>query len=866
MNTQDEWLGVDAWALAGAFDELEQRAQAEQAQEAAKRLALEAQAAAERQRQEDEAREHRRLIREAGRNGRREARRKLGADVFAVNPDQIYQEWFHGGGRPSVGRVLEAIDLLCEALPPQWRPAVERIAAVPKDAAKRALWHFTDAWAALERLDAFRKQHGDALAWAMDDDEICELAERQADNVRDALGRIFNRHRVTEKTGERARQRLAAHETFLRETAGKTEWQLRHETGRDLTLWRSQALLDEGELAQARGLVQRLKDAMQEATEWVAKHCAALHCEPPQLRKRGRTHEEVAAALARVRDVKWWRPKLREAAARIVEAGAIKLGMVNRRTGGYVSNHTLKRRQQQLRRNENMLGARLMKNEAGQIFRLAELVAASVANPVNRGGELMTRIRGCEECADERGHVGLFVTLTTPSAMHPMLSKDWRDKSAEREAELAGMDAHEEARARAHEVFRAVANPRYDGTTTPRDAQQWLSRQWARVRAALAKAGIKVYGFRVAEPHHDGTPHWHMLLWCEDEAQAQAVQDVIYRYWVDNDKQYANERGARKNRVNFKRLAKGGAAGYIAKYIAKSIGHHALKEHMDEATGDLFTVEMGGVPGHMRVDAWASTWRIRQFQPIGQPSVTAWREIRRVTPDQVEALNWKLDAKARLAWDAAQKIGEKPADWHGFMRAMGGPCLPRKCYALQVAKRRTMRTTRYGESVPSGKVVGVVTPSGKWLISRRLGWREVQASAGREAREAIERAKAGLPPQDEARRRALARPWTGFNNCSERRRLEAQPDWIQAGIRRAEAAQLAQKWAVIEQWARPRYLKTLQMTGATAAEMSQAQLLHGRELLQRLGLTVHSAVDAMQAQGLAHERGHFGRFVELAVA
>ena len=56
------------------------------------------------------------------------------------------------------------------------------------------------------------------------------------------------------------------------------------------------------------------------------------------------------------------------------------------------------------------------------------------------------------------------------------------------------------------------------------------------------------------------------------------------------------------------------------------------------------------------------------------------------------------------------------------------------------------------------------------------------------------------------------------------------------------------------------------MTGATAADMSQAQLLHGRELLQRLGLTVQSAVKTMQAQGLAHERGHFGRFVELAVA
>lgn len=856
-----DYAGFDAWALEAAFDELDAPATPAPAADAAAIAAAQAQA-----QQEQAQAERQRLIREAAAHGRREKRARLTGRTFTVRGDADFAQWFHGGERPSVGRVQEAVELLCEVLPRQWRPAVERMAGVPKDPKRRATWTFLDAWAALDRLGAFAKQHGQALRWAMTDEEICQMAEEQADSVTQALGRVFARHRVTEGAAEKARERLARCADFEAQTKGLTPWQVMHRTGRDVELWRREAALDEAEKEMARELMERLKGAMQEAVEWVHKHCAGLGCKPPKLRKRNPSMDEVLAALKRARDVRWWRMRLRETAARVTEAGAIKMGMVSRRTGGYCSDEALRRRQQQLRRNANTLATRLFKNEAGQIFTLAELAAASVANPVNRGGELMTRIRGCEECADASGHVGLFVTLTTPSAMHPMLSKDWRDKSAEREAELAQMSAGDEAQARAHEVFRAVPNPRYDGRTTPRDAQDWLVRQWSRCRTALQKKGLPIYGFRVAEPHHDGTPHWHMLIWARDEAQAKAVQATIFEYWVHNDKQYAQEKGAAKNRTNFKRMARGGAAGYIAKYIAKSIGHHALKEHIDEATGDLFTVEMGGVPGHMRVDAWASTWRIRQFQPLGQPSVTVWREVRRVTEDQVQELPWHTDAKARLAWHAAQKIGEKQADWHAFMRALGGPCRARKDYALQAAKRGGLRVTRFGERLPNNTVVGVVTPSGRWLISRRLGWHELQASAGREARQAIERAKRGEAPQDEARRRALALPWTGFNNCTARLTL-GRPNELWAGVEgRCNAEIDRQKWDALALWARGQYLKTLQMTHASTDEMSQAQLLHGRELLQRLGLTVQSAVKTMQAQGLAHERGHFGRFVELAVA
>ncbi|KGK68060.1 replication endonuclease, partial [Vibrio vulnificus] len=142
---------------------------------------------------------------------------------------------------------------------------------------------------------------------------------------------------------------------------------------------------------------------------------------------------------------------------------------------------------------------------------------------------------------------------------------------------------------------------------------------WKLMRSTLNRLGVRFYGFRVAEPQHDGTPHWHLLLFVEPKHYDLMVQ-TMRDYAMREDRE---EKGATEHRFTEVKIdpAKGSATGYIAKYISKNIEGSDLD---------------GGVYGEdpkdaaARVDAWASCWGIRQFQQLGGCSVTVWRELRRL--------------------------------------------------------------------------------------------------------------------------------------------------------------------------------------------------------------------------------------------
>ncbi len=91
-----------------------------------------------------------------------------------------------------------------------------------------------------------------------------------------------------------------------------------------------------------------------------------------------------------------------------------------------------------------------------------------------------------------------------------------------------------------------------------------------------------------------------MMLFCNPRQRNQIIE-IMRRYALKED---GDERGAARNRFQAKHLNRGGAAGYIAKYISKNIDGYALDGQLDNDTGRPLKDTAAAVT------AWASTSRI----------------------------------------------------------------------------------------------------------------------------------------------------------------------------------------------------------------------------------------------------------------
>ncbi len=402
----------------------------------------------------------------------------------------------------------------------------------------------------------------------------------------------------------------------------------------------------------------------------------------------------TAHALNRMTSPAWWRKALRKR-LRMVEAHQIASGAVHKQASPYVSAKAMRRRQRDERRFAELIAALEAVNvNTGEALPLEEVIATSQANPAMRRMAMMARIKGIEGHAKGQEHAALFITITAPSRMHA------RHQSGQ-------------------------ANDKHNGTG-PRDAQAYLNRVWRKGLRAAAHQGLEPYGLRTVEPHHDACPHWHVLLFIAAEGQEQLVS-TLQKYALQDS---PNEPGASEHRFKVERIdpAKGSAAAYVAKYVAKGIDGFGVDDDNES-----------GAPGHdaaARIVAWARIWGIRQFQFFGLPAITPTRELYRLGSDALPNQGLEAAHQASKAKDYAAYLGAIQAHGIGF----------RVQYEERASNRYAGEVSRvirglFARTSDMAKPLTITTRTETWRIQPRQG------AAGSGAAEP-------------------AFPWTRFNNCA----------------------------------------------------------------------------------------------------
>ena len=474
------------------------------------------------------------------------------------------------------------------------------------------------------------------------------------------------------------------------------------------------------------------------------------------------TVPDAEVALLKAQCHKWWSRKLKTIRSRYLEHLEIATGEVGRdlfnstdkkgnkkteRRGisAYCSKQAVAEYTTNQERGKRYLESLELVNEQSDVISLMKAVEAGVANPENMRNELMLRIRETEELADEMGYTGGFYNITAPSRFH-------------------------------------ANSPTWDGST-PKDASLYLNKLYSQARAKLDREEIPYFGIRVAEPHADGCTHWHMLLWMPARYYDQ-VNHLLRRYFTRDDREvffqrFKNRKALRARYTKARRIwglnkskkvytrapvknyfpssprytaikmlpaqigkdgkKTGGAAAYVAKYVSKNIDGFALANEYDAETGEKLTQAVNPVK------AWASTWGIRQFQFQKSPSITIWRELRRVR-EEVQG-NEQLE-QIRQAADKG--------DFKTFVTLMGGFGIGRDA-RFKPAYQHTEYGNQYAEFTKTLKGVedtfGLCT-----LVTRVHTWsKQVIGTAAAEN-------TAVIGGQDANNVSVADLPWTSGNN------------------------------------------------------------------------------------------------------
>ncbi|MFH0364381.1 replication endonuclease [Escherichia coli] len=485
----------------------------------------------------------------------------------------------------------------------------------------------------------------------------------------------------------------------------------------DIAIYANAALAEVSENCAALSPVEYSKRMLREGSRLVAY----FRLIAPWASRRKMPLDEMAASIRKMLDDRFWSRLLRKYARRWREHLHIAFGDVRRDVSPYCSkNHVTQWDARRKRSRAIMSRLELEDQVTGERMSLIEQIDKSVSNPEKRRVELMTRIGGFEKVATESGYAGSFFTLTAPSKYHAYTAFGHR-------------------------------NHKWNGAS-PRRTQRYLNQIWQQIRAELARREIPVFGLRVAESHHDGTPHWHGLLFTAPEHTAE-LQEVMEDYATREDEDELKGKAGKQPRFELKPIdpALGSATGYVVKYISKNIDGYALDGESDHESGRPLKETA------KHATAWASCWGIRQFQFLGGAPVSVWRELRRLKnqdlADRVSPVFGELHRAAHAG------------DWQGYITLQGGPFVSRSKLVLRAWYQFKNEPSSYGEYQKAIK--GLVMPASSIppVETRLHSYRIVKMKP-----KSSDRADPGFDLKG-----ASAPSWTRVNNCTEYKKHTDSP-------------------------------------------------------------------------------------------
>ncbi len=476
----------------------------------------------------------------------------------------------------------------------------------------------------------------------------------------------------------------------------------------DIAIYANAALAEVSETCAVLSPVEYSKRMLREGSRLIAYFGLIA----PWASRRKMPLDEMAASIRKILDDRFWSRLLRKYARRWREHLHIAFGDVRRDVSPYCSKNHVKQWDARRKRSRAIMSRLELEDQVtGERMSLIEQIDKSVSNPEKRRVELMTRIGGFEKVATESGYAGSFFTLTAPSKYHAYTAFGHR-------------------------------NHKWNGAS-PRRSQRYLNQIWQQIRAELARREIPVFGLRVAESHHDGTPHWHGLLFTAPE-HTDELKEVMEDYATREDAEELTGKSGKQPRFELKPIdpALGSATGYVVKYISKNIDGYALDGESDHESGRPLKETA------KHATAWASCWGIRQFQFLGGAPVSVWRELRRLKnqdlADRVSPVFGELHRAAHAG------------DWQGYITLQGGPFVSRSRLVLRAWYQYKNEPTSYGEYRKAIK--GLVMPASSIppVETRLHSYRIVKMKP-----KSSDRADPGFDLKG-----ASATSWTRVNNCT----------------------------------------------------------------------------------------------------